>query len=206
MYCPSKQRHTKGTKPMKNTVIYIVALLLCTINYAYGQISCPNYTEEQQKLIYKAYNFGYGRGYEITLPAIVVQESFVGDKIVRYNPSDPSTGITQIQFKTLQHLSGLSHYEAAIEAERLVHDDRLAMYYAVLKLDTVKTQSFWYKWKRYNGTGIRAEQYANKIQKITKQLQYCMGLRPYRSENFLVSPNHSPFIEYEHDFSCRMNT
>ena len=151
----------------------LVFLVFVSCTPTYAQILCPSYTDEQLDRIQAAYEYGLGNGYELTLPAIVIQESFVGNKIVRYNPSDPSTGITQIHFRTLKDLSGLNRYEAANEAAKLVHDDSLAFYYAVEKLRSIKSESYWYKWKRYNGSGYAATRYANRIRTLTLQLKHC---------------------------------
>jgi hypothetical protein len=158
--------------------LILLLMVSCAPAPAYAQIKCPSYTTEQLNRIQAAYDYGVQHGYPFTLPAIVVKESFVEDKIVRYNPSDPSTGITQIQFATLRHLSGLNRYAAAREAERLLVDDELAFHYAVAKLNSIKSTSKWYKWKRYNGQGRKANLYANKIQSLTQSLQFCLKLTP----------------------------
>jgi hypothetical protein len=155
----------------------LMMFLFVSCSPAYAQILCPSYTDEQLDRIHAAYDYGIAEGYELTLPAIVIQEAFVGDKIIRYNPSDPSTGITQIHFRTLRALSGLNRYDAANEAARLVNDDSLAFYYAVEKLRSIKSTSYWYKWKRYNGSGPAAIKYANRIRTLTLQLRYCQNFQ-----------------------------
>ena len=165
---------------MRFSLIMFIVLLLVRCSPSYAQVLCPKYTDEQIDRIYAAHYYGKTHGYGLTLPAIVVYESFVEDKIIRYNPNDPSTGITQIQFKTLQHLSGLNKYQAVQEAERLLVDDELAFYYAVAKLNSIKSTSKWYKWKRYNGQGPAAIRYANKIGFLTHELRFCLNLQTVR--------------------------
>jgi hypothetical protein len=158
----------------------IAFFILCSS--AQAQIACPKYTEEQLERIQAAYNFGATYGYGLTLPAIVIRESFVGDRIVRYNHSDPSVGITHIQFQTLKSLSGLNQYETNNEAARVIRSDFLAFYYAILKLESIKSKSYWYKWKRYNGDGHKAIKYAHKIKVLTIQLEFCQRLSASQGE------------------------
>lgn len=152
-------------------LIFTVLIIMCS--YSVADISvCRNYTDEQRDVINSAYSFGLPYNYGHTLAAIVVKESFVGDRIIRYNPNDPSTGITHIQFNTLKDLSGLDHWSAIEESENLINDDFRSFHYSIKKLDSIKG-SFWYKWKRYNGNGEKAEKYARHIQGIIKSLKEC---------------------------------
>lgn len=186
---------------MRFTLTLLISLLLTScFAPAYAQVLCPKYTDEQLDRIYAAYDYGKIHGYELTLPAIVISEAFVGNSIVRYNPNDPSTGITQIQFKTLKHLSGLNRYQAAREAERLLVDDELAFYYAISKLNSIKSDSYWYKWKRYNGQGSKAVKYAHNIGFITKQLQFCLALAPREYPYGMVTQD----IRYKNYFTSRV--
>lgn len=154
-------------------VLFLLLFFSVTVNAK----QCRQYTEEQLHVINEAYSYGLPYNYEFTLSAIVIKESFLGDRILRYNPKDPSTGITQIQFDTLKHLSGLNHWDAIKEAEILMYDDYLSFGYAVKKLNTIEG-TFWNKWKRYNGNGQKAKKYASDIQKIINNLKTCNTI-PY---------------------------
>lgn len=154
---------------MKNVIVFSIGLLVSVSVWAE---QCRKYTTEQQQLIQQAYSYGLPYDYGYTLAAIVIKESFVGNRVIRYNVNDPSTGITHIQFDTLKHLSGLNHWDALALAEELIVNDLLAFEYAVKKLDSV-SGSFWQKWKRYNGGGKAAESYANDIQGIIRGLKKC---------------------------------
>lgn len=133
---------------------------------------CRNYTDLQIDVIHLAFDYGKQYNYQYTLAAIVVKESFVGNRIIRYNPNDPSTGVTHIQFETLKHLSGLNHWDALELAERLITDDTLSLEYSVLKLNSI-SGTFWNKWVRYNGSGERAQMYARDIQAIINGFKRC---------------------------------
>lgn len=154
---------------MKSITTFVITFLFTLVVNAQ---ECRKYTQEQQQLIQDAYSYGLPYDYGYTLAAIVVKESFVGGRIIRYNPQDPSTGITHIQFDTLKHLSGLNHWDTLQLAEQLIVDDLLSFEYSVKKLDSIRG-NFWNKWKRYNGSGKAAETYANDIQGIIRGLKRC---------------------------------
>lgn len=136
---------------------------------------CRNYTEEQLELIQRAYDFGKVYDYGFTLAAITIKESFVGNRVLRINPNDPSFGITHIHFGTIKHLGKLTHYEAIRESERLILDDELSWSYSVKKLDSIKG-TFYNKWRRYNGSGKKAEKYASSIQSLIKEMKECYSI------------------------------
>lgn len=133
---------------------------------------CDRWTQDQVSLLRAAYIYGEPYDYGYTLAAITVKESFVGDRVYRMNPHDPSFGVTHIHFETIKHFSGLTHWEAVKESERLVRDDVLSFNYSIKKLDSIKG-TWWSKWKGYNGAGKQAEKYANDVQGIVKYLQEC---------------------------------
>jgi hypothetical protein len=134
---------------------------------------CRNYTPEQLVLLDMAHAYGKQFDYEYTLPAIIWQESFVGNMVIRTNPNDPSYGITHVTFPTLKWLSGKKHFAAAKEAENLVKDDMLALEYGVKKLKTVHRTTFWAAWRDYNGRSPEGEIYANKIKANIAELNRC---------------------------------
>lgn len=133
---------------------------------------CRVFTDEQQQVLDEAYAFGLPYDYGYTLAAIAMKESFVADRVLRYNPTDPSTGVTHIQFNTLKHLSGLGHWDSIELAKELIQNDHLSFYYSLKKLDSIKG-TFWRKWVGYNGRGRAAEEYANDIQGIIKMFKRC---------------------------------
>lgn len=154
---------------MKSIATIVISLLMSTVVWSE---QCRSYTPEQRWLLQQAYSYGLPYDYGYTLSAIVVKESFVGERVIRYNPKDPSTGVTHIQFETLKHLSGLNHWDSLALAEELIVKDLLAFEYAVKKLDSVHG-NFWQKWKRYNGSGKAAEAYANDVQGIIRGFKRC---------------------------------
>lgn len=150
-----------------------LGLVFCLIISSNVQAkTCNRYTDTQLHIINTAYSYGVEKDYGYTLAAITIKESFVGNRIVRINPSDPSFGITHIHFDTLKHLSGMTHYDAALESEKLITDDALSWEYSIKKLDTIKG-SWWYKWKRYNGNGPAASGYANSVRAIIQNIKQC---------------------------------
>ena len=67
---------------MKNV---IAATLLCfTLN---ANATCPTFTEEQYSYLYSAYNHGmeYSNDWEYALAAIVWQESFISEYVIKTN-------------------------------------------------------------------------------------------------------------------------
>jgi hypothetical protein len=120
-----------------------------------------------------AHKYGNQFGYELTLPAIVHQESFVGDMVIRTNPDDPSYGITHVTYPTLKWLSGLNRWETAKEAEALMKDDMKALEYGVKKLKSVHNTTFWAAWRDYNGRSPAGVEYAGHIQATIKEFKRC---------------------------------
>lgn len=155
---------------MKFIAVALVVLPLVAQSY---DESCREFTPEQVALLDMAHKYGKQFDYEYTLPAIVWQESFVGDLVIRTNPSDPSYGITHVTFPTLKWLSGLNRWESAKEAEKLIKDDMLALEYGVMKLQTVHRATFWAAWRDYNGRSPEGELYANKIKNKVSELNRC---------------------------------
>lgn len=151
-----------------------ITLVLCSILFSSTLFAdvCRKYTSEQLDVINNAYSYGLPYDYGYTLAAIAIKESFLGNRVLRYNPNDPSTGVTHILFGTLKDLSGLNHWDAVDEAQRLVKNDFLSFEYTVRKLNSIKG-TFWNKWKRYNGKGPAADAYARDIQVIISNLKTC---------------------------------
>lgn len=154
---------------MKSITTFVIAFLF---TLAVNAQECRKYTDEQKQVLWAAYNYGEPYNYSLTLAAISVKESFLGNKILRVNPNDPSFGVTHIQFDTIKHLSGENHWGSIEIAEKLVADDLLSFEYSVKKLDSV-SGTFWTRWRKYNGSGPAAEAYANEVQAIIRGFKRC---------------------------------
>lgn len=147
-------------------------LLTSKVNAAY----C-NFTKEQDRLLQLAISWGIPYDFEMTLPAIVMQESFVGDKVVRINPDDGrlgSYGVTHVLLETGLWLEGkkFSRWEALALAEELVTDDDKAMQLALLKLKSVHNGDFLATWRKYNHSNHGGD-YANDIRNNIRTLKTC---------------------------------
>lgn len=154
-------------------LLVVTLIFAATVGAEEHTHQCRDYTPEQLVLLDTAHKYGKQYNYEYTLPAIVIQESFVGDMVIRTNPNDPSYGITHVTFSTLKWLSGLDYFPAAKEAEKLVKDDLLALEYGVKKLKSVHNTTFWAAWRDYNGRSAEGELYANKIKNHITELHKC---------------------------------
>ena len=136
-----------------------------------------NFTTEQDRLIKLASSYGEPFDLKKTLPAIVVQESFVGRYVVKINPQDGklgSYGITHVLLETAMWLEGeKSSWRAKdVIAERLIKDDLYALQLAVKKLQSVqKSGKSWMQvWQSYNGNN---PEYAKKIRSHIRHLESC---------------------------------
>lgn len=138
--------------------------------------SC-NFTKEQDELLNLAISWGSPFDFEQTLPAIVMQESFVGDKVVRINPSDGalgSYGVTHILLETGMWLEGkeFNRWEALELGEELIFNDAKAMELAIMKLQSVHKGNFVNTWRNYNHSKYGGE-YANSIKENIRTLKSC---------------------------------
>jgi hypothetical protein len=160
----------------------LLKALLATLVFisATVQASCPAFTEEQSYLIHKAYHVGYQHDMGYTLAAITIQESFVGEYVVRVNNKDGkhgSYGVTHILLSTAMWLEG---YDSSWRAKaklvpKLIGNDEYALETAVRKLQTVRKRTWWATWRSYNGGGKKADQYAGRISKHVKMLRECIN-------------------------------
>lgn len=138
--------------------------------------SC-DFTEEQDKLLNLAISWGAPFDFEQTLPAIVMQESFVGDKVVKVNPDDGalgSYGVTHILLETGMWLEDkeFTRWEALELAEQLINDDDKAMELAVMKLQSVHKGNFFETWKNYNHSEYGGK-YAVAVKENIRTLREC---------------------------------
>lgn len=133
------------------------------------------FTTEQDRLIKLAASYGESFGYRKTLPAIVIQEAFVGSYVVRINPKDGkhgSYGITHILLSTAMWLEGENNiWKAKSEiVDRLMTDDIYSLKLAVEKLDSVHEGDWIGTWSAYNGGSVK---YAEKIRDNIRLLERC---------------------------------
>ncbi len=150
-------------------LIPIVSVFVHQLTYA----QC-SFTPEQTRLVKLASSYGEIYGYQKTLAAIVVQESFIGDRVIRMNPTDGkygSYGITHVLLETAMWLESSSRIEAwDVIAPRLQNDDIYALHLSVRKLDTVNNGNWVETWNRYNGN---SKTYGIKIRDHIRNLESC---------------------------------
>lgn len=157
--------------------VYKLLLACCLSVHITAQASECIFTGEQERLLHLAASYGDAFNYRKTLPAIVMQESFVWKHVVRINPTDGklgSYGITHILLDTAMWLEEVdSRWEALDKlTERLIKDDLYALQLAVKKLDSVHDpEKGWLStWSAYNG-GSR--KYAESIRSNIRLLERC---------------------------------
>lgn len=158
---------------MKRLILSTVAA--CIASGGVLADECRQYTSKQRTVLQQAHSYGLMYGYGELLPAIVQQESFVGDRILRYNPNDPSTGITHISIGTLKHFSKLGRWDLLELAEDLITDDLLSYKYSIMKLDSI-SGNVARKAYRYNGIGFRAKKYSKNVMGIIEEFRRCSVL------------------------------
>lgn len=155
------------------TVYKLIPILSIFVHQlTYAQCS---FTPEQTRLINLAASYGEPYDYKKTLAAIVVQESFVGEYVVRVNSGDGkygSYGVTHILLESAMWLEGEdSSWKAKSKiVPRLINDDLYALQLAVKKLDTVNNGNWIETWNRYNGN---SKTYGIKIRDHIRNLESC---------------------------------
>lgn len=179
---------------MKNIIFGLSTVLLVSCSSAVESKSCPNYTTEQQFLLQKAHDIGKEHNLSETLAAIVKQESFVGDHVIRFNNKDGkygSYGITHINLETAMWLEKIDNaWKAKAElAPYLMYSDDYAMELAIRKLKT-KEKLGWQKMVRsYNGN-VNSKMtlaYLNNIQKHVREFRECGTLNNMNNKNLYTS-------------------
>ena len=157
--------------------VYKLILAGCLFVHLPTQASECNFTVEQDRLLHLAASYGDSFNYRKTLPAIVMQESFVWKHVVRINPTDGklgSYGITHILLDTAMWLEGVDSRWEALDrlTERLIKDDLYALQLAVKKLDSVHDpkKGWMNTFSMYNG-GSR--KYAESIRNNIRLLERC---------------------------------
>ena len=161
-----------------------MGLILTTTPTLSSQVtaeSCYNWTHEQSWLVHAAYAIGKPVDYGHTLAAIVIQESFVDDLVVRANPNDGrfgSYGVTHILLTTAMFMEGeVSSWQAKAKLlPNLINNDVETIKRSLNYIGWIET-SFRTNWfdtvAKYNGQGSMAKAYANSIVSIVKNLQDC---------------------------------
>jgi len=158
---------------MLKSILITSSILISSTSLASNQ-SC-NFTTEQDRILKLAESYGKSFGYRKTLPAIVMQESFVGSYIVRVNNTDMpygSYGITHIKLDTAMWLEGITSiwFAKDVTTMRLIFDDIYALRLAVKKLNSVHKGNWRETWSKYNGG---SKVYAQKIANHIKLLESC---------------------------------
>ncbi len=156
----------------------VYKLLLIGYLYVYSSIALSaecNFTVAQDRLLKLAASYGEPFNYRKTLPAIVMQESFVGSHVVKINPKDGklgSYGVTHILLSTAMWLEGVDNRWEALDkiAPKLLNDDLYALKIAVKKLDSVHKGNWMETYSMYNGG---SKKYAIKIRDNIRLLERC---------------------------------
>ena len=157
----------------------LLVLILGVLSFNSFADKCK-YTQEQQDVLHLAYSIGkdYDLGY--TLAAIVKQESFVGDNIIRINNNDGkygSYGVTHINLETGMYFTGITNsWQAKADlAPALILDDEFAIEMGLKKL--LSKQSLgWEKMVRsYNGSLklVATKIYLDKVRNNVVTFQQC---------------------------------
>ena len=162
---------------MKGNLLMIV---LFGVVSSFSMAEECTYTGEQQYVLDLAYMVGkeYDLGY--TLAAIVKQESFVGENVIRINNNDGkygSYGVTHINLETGMYFTGITNsWKARANlAPRLIFDDEYALELGLTKLLSKKNLGWNNMVRSYNGS-LRVSattDYMMKIKKHVATFQKC---------------------------------
>ncbi|WYW00697.1 hypothetical protein Illi2_00015 [Pseudomonas phage vB_PpuM-Illi-2] len=147
-----------------------------------------SFTEEQERILGSAHQVGSPVNFGVTLQAIAWKESFVGDKVVRANPTDGrygSYGITHVQLSTgawMLDQKPTKPFRTGLRND-LVTDDSYALQFAAAYL--VHTETIAKKitrdgnrqWRAtvasYNGSGAQARRYVEDVADKVSYLKSC---------------------------------
>lgn len=160
--------------------IILTFYLLAVSIYSHSGVKCTQYTDEQLSLLHLAYITGQPHDLGLTLAAIVKQESFVGDYVVRVNSKDGkygSYGISQINLETAMYFEGVTNsWEARAEiVPKLMIDDVYSLELSLIKFNSVSHLSWKDQVRSYNG-GVRNKrtlEYYNKIRGHVNEFNRC---------------------------------
>ena len=119
-----------------------------------------------------------------TTAAVIWQESFVGDKVIRFHPNDPSYGVMAVTFtaylETLKirdtsYSTIQNHY--TILQNLLTHDiDAITIGYTYLSNKIILKKDLWKGVAGYNGGGLAARNYMLAVKDKVSTLKRCKTL------------------------------
>lgn len=163
----------------------LITILLLLVSGRTSATCDVNFTEEQNRLLYKAFEVAKDDNLGFTLAAITWKESFVGSHIVRINNTSGdygSYGVTHIQLSTAMWLVGETDLWAAkaVLIPKLITNDAFALSLGleVLKQAKNRTDNYRAILATYNaGFGRKdttaAIKYAEDVAMKVKYLQQC---------------------------------
>lgn len=160
--------------------IILTFIMLSVSSYSHSDIKCSTYTDEQLSLLHLAYITGQPYDLGLTLAAIVKQESFVGNHVIRVNSKDGkygSYGVSHINLETAMYFEGTTNsWEARANiAPKLMTDDMYSLELSLIKLNSVSHLSWKDQVRSYNG-GVRDKrtlEYFNKIRGHINEFNRC---------------------------------
>lgn len=165
---------------MKNLLMrfcFVLVGLLVIVETSRAQ-DCPSFTPEQEELMQLACAIGRADDWCYTLAALIEEESFVGDYVVRINPKDGkhgSYGVGSVQLIYAMEYYGVdSSWQGKAELVPLMlNNDMAAITVAYWHLMKYNHRSWFDMVKQYNGSGPRAEAYAIRVTTFANLLMEC---------------------------------
>jgi len=175
---------------MKRILLTLCLTLLPTLALAQ---SCPTFTREQQYLLRVAHVYGnqpnarleaaIGDRIGYTMAAMLWREAFLGDRIFRHNPTDPSYGVMMVTFTAYLRTKGWNRdymsyniiHQHSGGIAKMIENDVYAIQvgYEYLVIKMVEQRSLWGGVRAYNGGGQMARDYRDDIQDRVRQLIRC---------------------------------
>lgn len=157
-------------KKMVWLLFFLPALSLATV--------CPVWTEHQKEILNVSWEVGKEDNLSYTLMAIAVQESFIGNLIVKVNGKDGKFGSYGPHMISLEFAMQVMGYTNPWKANQdliilLLSDPYFSARLALEKLKTNKHLGYRVMVSRYNGRGPMAEIYADKVIEKVKIMQKC---------------------------------
>lgn len=168
-----------------------ITILLGALSIGTHAEECPSFTPEQSYLLSTAYIIGNQANDPLhritkqhignTMAAILWKESFVQDKIFRYNPRDPSYGVMNITFVAYLETLGVRdlsyptiHSHTNIINTLLTDDlEAIKIGYQYLSKKIIMHKDLWKGVRGYNGSGWMADKYVADVKKRVKLLSKC---------------------------------
>ena len=168
-----------------------ITILLGALSISTLAEECPSFTPEQSYLLGVAYIIGNQANEPLhtitkqpvghTMAAILWKESFIQEKIFRYNPHDPSYGVMNVTFRAYLETQGIRDMSySTIQSHTniintLLTDDfeAIKIGYKYLSNKIILHKDLWKGVKGYNGAGWRATAYMNDVKDRVKLLSKC---------------------------------